>query len=108
MQEWSGEPPRMWGPSIVGFGSYHYKYASGHEGDGPLIAFSPRKAAFSLDVYCNLEEQLQLIAQLGKYKMAKSCIYIKRLIDIDLETLEKICKMTLSHLSLNTEGHKAC
>ena len=95
MTEWSGLEPKMWGPTIIGFGSYHYKYASGHEGDAPLIGFSPRKAAFTLYVTIPGNENKKLLSQLGKYTMGKSCIYFKRLADINLGTLEKICKETL-------------
>ena len=95
MQQWSGFEAKMWGPSIIGFGSYHYKYASGHEGDAPLIAFSPRKAAFSLYVTTPGEENKDLLAKLGKYTMAKACIYFKKLEDLDLGVLEKICKDTI-------------
>ena len=69
MQEWSNAEPKMWGPTIIGFGNYHYKYASGHEGDAPVIGFSPRKAAFSLYVYSDTERSKLLLAELGKFKM---------------------------------------
>jgi len=95
MRNWSGFEPKMWGPSIIGFGSYHYKYASGREGDAPLIGFSPRKAAFSLYVYTPNDTNNSLLKALGKYKMGKSCIYVKKLVDIDIETLESICKETI-------------
>ena len=101
MEETSGHPPQMWGPSIIGFGSYHYKYASGHEGDAPLIGFSPRKAAISLYVYSGYlgsEEQEELLAQLGKYKMGKACIYIKKLSDIDVEVLMRMIGSTIRFL----------
>lgn len=103
MTEWSGFEPKMWGPTIIGFGSYHYKYASGHKGDAPLIGFSPRKAEFSLYVYSSLEEQKRLLDTLGKFKMAKACIYVKRLSDIHIKTLEAICKATITYLN---ECHK--
>src|SRR5688572_10115171 len=74
MREWSGFEPKMWGPTIIGFGSYHYKYASGHEGDCPLIGFSPRKAEFSLYVFSPTEENKHLLDDLGKYKIGKACI----------------------------------
>lgn len=96
MQKWSGFPPAMWGPSIIGFGSYHYKYESGHEGDAAMIGFSPRKAEFSLYVYMPGEGQDELLEKLGKYKMGKACIYVKRLEDIDLKVLEKICKASIT------------
>lgn len=103
MQEWSGFEPKMWGPTIIGFGSYHYKYTSGHSGDAPLIGFSPRKAAFSLYVYTPGEESENLLADLGKYKMGKSCIYVKKLSDIHLPTLEKLCKATFAYLKKHPE-----
>ncbi|WP_126652371.1 DUF1801 domain-containing protein [Chryseobacterium aureum] len=103
MSEWSGFDPKMWGPTIIGFGSYHYKYASGHEGDMPLIGFSPRKAEFSLYVYSPTEESKYLLDDLGKFKMGKSCIYIKKLSDINIETLEKMCKATIAYLNENHE-----
>lgn len=88
MKKISGFEPKMWGPSIIGFGSYHYKYASGHEGDAPLIGFSPRKAAISLYVFTGLKEHEPLLKGLGKYKMGKVCIYVNKLSDIDLKKLE--------------------
>jgi hypothetical protein len=87
MQKWSGFEPKMWGPTIIGFGSYHYKYATGCEGDCLLIGFSPRKKEFSLYV--------DLLNKLGKFKMGKACIYINRLIDIDLDVLKELCKATI-------------
>ena len=104
MREWSGFEPKMWGPSIIGFGSYHYKYASGHEGDAPLLGFSPRKAAFSLYVYTPIEEHEHFLEDLGKFKMGKACIYVNKLADINLETLEKISRATIAYL----EEHHEC
>ncbi|RQO75220.1 hypothetical protein DBR43_07620 [Pedobacter sp. KBW06] len=95
MEKASGFPAKMWGPSIIGFGSYHYKYKSGHEGDAPLLAFSPRNSAFSLYLSCDSKMKEELIQQLGKYKMAKSCIYIKKLEDIDLSVLAKMIDYSL-------------
>jgi hypothetical protein len=71
MREWSGFEPQMWGPTIIGFGSYHYKYASGHEGDAAMLGFSPRKAQFSLYVYSKTEKSDALLNELGKFKMGK-------------------------------------
>jgi len=99
MQKWSGCEPKMWGPSIIGFGSYHYKYTSGHEGDAPLIAFSPRKAAFSLYVTTPEKDDQQLLDKLGKYKKEKGCIYFKKLADLNLDTLENLCKAAIQHRS---------
>lgn len=90
MQELTAAPATMWGPSIIGFGKYHYKYASGHEGDAPLLGFSPRKTAISLYISMGGEEQLDLISKLGKFKMGKACIYVKKLNDIDLSVVREI------------------
>jgi hypothetical protein len=98
MLKWSGFQPKMWGSSIIGFGTYHYKYASGHEGDAPLIGFSPRKAEFSLYVFSDSEEQKQLLESLGKYKMGKACIYVKKISDINIDVLEKICNSNINFL----------
>lgn len=97
MKEISGENPYMWGPSIIGFGSYHYKYASGHEGDAPLLGFSPRKSKISLYVYTGTERQKALLNKLGKYTMGKACIYINKLQDIDTDILKEIMRDTLQH-----------
>lgn len=104
MKEWSGYEAKMWGPSIIGFGTHHYKYASGHEGDMPLIGFSPRKAAFSLYVYTASEESKLLLTELGKFKMGKACIYVNKLSDIDLGTLEKLCKAAIAYLKKHPES----
>lgn len=104
MREWSGFEPKMWGPTIIGFGSYHYKYASGHEGDCPLIGFSPRKPEFSLYVTCSNQESKQLLDELGKFKMGKSCIYVKKLSDINISTLEKLCRSTMAYLKEHDDG----
>ncbi|MFP5437951.1 MAG: DUF1801 domain-containing protein [Bacteroidia bacterium] len=103
MQEWSGFEAKMWGPTIIGFGSYHYKYASGHEGDAPLVGFSPRKAEFSLYVYSPTKENEPFLEDLGKFKMGKACIYIKRLSDINIDVLEKICKASIAYLNEHHE-----
>lgn len=103
MSEWSGFEPKMWGPSIIGFGSYHYKYASGHEGDAPVIAFSPRKPALTLYVYSPSEDTNHLIDKLGKFKMSKACIYVKKLSDIHVSILEKLCKATIRYINKHHE-----
>lgn len=99
MQEVSGFEPRMWGPTIVGFGNYHYKYASGHEGDAPLLGFSPRKAALSLYVFTGLEEHKHLLDKLGKFKMGKACIYVKKLSDINQDELKKLMQASIRFLN---------
>ncbi len=98
MQEWSGFEPAMWGPSIIGFGNYHYKYASGHEGDAPIIGFSPRKAAFSLYVYADTDKSELLLADLGKYKKGKACIYVNKLTDINLTVLKELCIESIAYI----------
>lgn len=103
MKKWSGFEPKMWGPTIIGFGRYHYKYASGHEGDAPLLGFSPRKAAFSLYVSAPGNDDKKLLDTLGKFKMAKACIYVKKLADIDLGTLEKLSKATINYVNEHHE-----
>jgi hypothetical protein len=88
MQSAAGEKPKMWGPSIIGFGSYHYMYDSGREGDMPLIGFSPRKAAIVLYNVTGFHDSEPLLAKLGKHTTGKACLYIKRLADVDQKALE--------------------
>jgi len=95
MQEVTHFEPKMWGPSIIGFGSYHYKYASGHEGDAPLVGFSPRKAAISLYINIPIENRDELLSKLGKHKASKGCIYVKKLADIDIEVLKNMISLSL-------------
>lgn len=103
MTKWSGFKPKMWGPTMIGFGSYHYKYASGHEGDSMLIGFSPRKVEFSLYVTAPGNENKQLLDKLGKYKMGKVCIYFKKLADLNIEILEKLSNETIKYINENHE-----
>lgn len=103
MREVTGFEPKMWGPSIIGFGSYHYKYASGHEGDAPLVGFSPRKTAISLYVFTGLDEHEDLLENLGKFRKGKACIYVKNNADIDLEELKKIMNHTIEFLKRTYE-----
>ncbi len=99
MQDFTGYEPKMWGPSIIGFGSYHYKSErSRQEGDWALVGFSPRKAAISLYVYSGMPEHEHLLQDLGKFKMGKACIYVKKLSDINQEALKKIMKATIDFL----------
>lgn len=90
MRKVSGEPPVMWGTSIIGFGKYRYKYASGREGDWMKIGFSPRKGKISLYLTCNANELREELSKLGKHKTGKGCIYIKTLADVDGKALEKL------------------
>jgi hypothetical protein len=99
LQETTGFEPKMWGPSIIGFGSYHYKSErSRQEGDWPLVGFSPRKAAISLYVYSGAPEQEYLLEGLGKFKMGKACIYIKRFSDVNQDVLRKLVTETINYL----------
>lgn len=90
--------PKMWGSSIIGFGSYHYKYASGHEGDAPLVAFSPRATAISLYLHLPSEQREDLLQKLGKTKAGKGCIYVKKLSDINLEVLNELIGVSLKSI----------
>lgn len=94
----TGEEPRMWGPSIIGFGSYRYKYDSGHEGTMCRLGFSPRKAELVLYVLTEDENQPAKLAKLGKHKTGKSCLYIKRLSDVDEGALEEITRDALAYM----------
>lgn len=92
MTQQSGFDPKMWGTSIVGFGSYHYKYESGHEGDAPLIGFSSRANAITLYLGSSFHERDELLSKFGKHKVGKGCIYINRLDDIDENVLTQMIK----------------
>ena len=94
-EEVTGYDAKMWGPSIIGFGSYHYKYASGREGDAPLVGFSPRKAKISLYLVYESEERDKLLEGFGKYTKSKACIYINKLADIDTNVLKELIKHTV-------------
>lgn len=98
MQAITGNKPKMWGPSIVGFGTYHYKYASGREGDWPITGFSPRKKDLTLYIMMGFEKHPELMKQLGKHSTGKSCLYIKRLSDIHMPTLKKLIKESVKQL----------
>jgi Domain of unknown function (DU1801) len=97
MKDQSGLEPRMWGPSIVGFGRYHYKYESGHEGDSPLIGFSPRKNALTLYLSQNFEGREELLKKFGKHKTSLACIYLKTIEDIDIGILKEMVSRSLKH-----------
>lgn len=103
ISDWSGFEPRMWGPTIIGFGRYHYKYASGHEGNAPILGFSPRKAQFSLYIYSKTEKSDALLKDFGKFKMGKACIYIKKLEDIDISILEQLCRESIAYINEHHE-----
>ena len=103
MSKWTGFEPKMWGPTIIGFGSYHYKYDSGHEGNAPLLGFSPRKAQFSLYIYSKTKKSDSFLKGLGKFKMGKACIYFKKLADLDLSIVEKLSMETIAYLNEHHE-----
>jgi len=99
MQEFTGYPPRMWGLSMIGFGSYHYQSErSSQHGDWPLVGFSPRKDAISLYVYTGSPDHEYLLKDLGKYTIGKACIYIKKLSDIDQDALKRLMRVTIDFL----------
>lgn len=98
MKKVTGAKPKMWGASIVGFGQYHYKYESGHEGDSCLTGFSPRKQNISVYVMPGFTGQTDLLNKLGKHKAGKGCLYIKRLADVDVKVLEKMIDHSVKHL----------
>lgn len=99
MQEYTGYEPKMWGASIIGFGSYHYKSErSSQQGEWPLVGFSPRKSAISLYVYMGGKTTEHLLKDLGKFKMGKACIYVKKLSDINIDVLKKLMDGTISFL----------
>ena len=98
MEKATKAKPRMWGPNIVGFGSYHYTYASGREGDWMMTAFSPRKQNLTLYIMPGFESRDELMAQLGKHSCGKSCVYIKRLSDVHMPTLKKLVAESVKYL----------
>lgn len=98
MEEITGSEPKMWGPSIVGFGSYRYKYASGREGDWPIASFSPRKQDLTLYIMPSFDQYGDLMKQLGKHRTGKSCLYIKRLSDIHVPTLKKLIRESIKSI----------
>jgi hypothetical protein len=108
MERITGEKPYMWGPSIIGFGKFHYKYDSGHEGDTCRAGFSPRKAEFS--IYLSgywpevADKHNALLARLGKHRMGKGCLYVKRLSDVDVKVLEKLVKLSFDAVNKRYPG----
>ena len=107
MEEITGEKPKMWGPSIVGFGTYHYKYASGREGDWPITGFSPRKKDLTVYIMMGFEKHDELMKKLGRHSVGKSCLYIKRLADIDVPILKKLIKTSVKELKAYTKTQRA-
>lgn len=98
MKQATGAEPKMWGSSIVGFGSYHYRYESGREGDWFLTGFSPRKQSLTLYIMAGFEQYEELMKKLGKYKTGKSCLYVKKLAEVDQPTLRKLIQQSVKYL----------
>lgn len=99
MTQVTGDPPRMWGTSIIGFGKYHYKSKrSSQEGDWSILGFSPRKTALSLYVFTGMAEHEYMLNDLGKFKKGKACIYVKKLSDIDVHVFEKLMRFTMEYM----------
>jgi len=98
MKRFTGEEPKMWGPSIVGFGSYTYTYASGQTGDWPIAAFSPRKQALTLYLMPGFEKDADLMKRLGKHRTGKSCLYLNRLADVDAGVLEELVRRSVEQM----------
>ncbi|MBS4208664.1 DUF1801 domain-containing protein [Bacillus sp. FJAT-50079] len=96
--ETTGYEAKMWGPSIIGFGSYHYKYESGHEGDAPLVGFSPRKAKISLYFAVGDPKREELLKEFGKHTTGKACVYVNKVADIDVDVLKALIKQSIVFL----------
>ena len=105
LSELTGHQPKMWGTSIVGFGSHHYVYASGREGDWPLIGFSPRKQNISIYIMAGFSEYESLMKKLGKHKTGKSCLYIKKLADIDVKVLRDLSEASIAWMRKTYESN---
>ena len=98
MQQATGEPPVLWGSAIVGFGRYHYRYASGHEGDSCLVGFSPRKGDISVYLQDGFDERADLLARLGRHKLGKVCLYLRRLADVDMAVLADLIGQSVAEM----------
>jgi hypothetical protein len=103
MREVTGSRARMWGANIVGYGTYHYRYESGREGDFLITGFSPRKHALTLYIIPGFKHFESLLSKLGKYKTGKSCLYIKRLSDVDQKVLKRLIAASVKHMRMNYE-----
>lgn len=104
MRDVTGEKPRMWGPSIIGFGSYHYRYDSGHEGDSPIVGFSPRKAALVVYILTGFRGAEAMLSRLGKHTTGKSCLYVKCLADIDMGVLRELVETSVTEMRARYPG----
>jgi len=99
MTQITGDEPAMWGDSIVGFGSYHYKYESGREGDWFVTGFSPRKQNLTLYIMSGFDEYDKLLGKLGKHSIGKSCLYIKKIEDVDVDVLKELVQKSVDHMT---------
>jgi len=104
MKEVTGEEPEMWGDSIVGYGTYHYKYASGREGDMPLTGFAPRKQSLTLYIMAGFDQYDKLLGDLGKHKTGKSCLYINKLEDINQDVLRELVQQSVEHMKRSNQS----
>ena len=104
MQKTTGCEPKMWGPAIIGFGTYHYRYESGREGDWFLTGFSPRKNDLTLYIMAGFDRYDSIMKRLGKYKTGKSCLYIKKLADIDRDALRELIEESVRHIRRTYPG----
>ena len=102
MRDVTGLEPEMWGPSIIGYGSYHYRYESGREGDMPLIGFSPRKSSLSLYIMSGFDEYEDLLGKLGKHRKGASCLYINKLADVDVGVLRELVAKSVEHMRVGS------
>ena len=102
MRDITGLEPQMWGPSIIGFGTYHYKYESGREGDMPIIGFSPRSRSLSLYIMDGFAAYDDLLSRLGKHRKGASCLYINKLADVDMATLRELVARSYEHTRANS------
>ena len=98
MRKVTGNPPKMWGTSIVGFGSYHYRYASGRKGDWPVVGFAPRKQNLALYVMPGFADYGAMLARLGKHRTGRSCLYVNKLDDVDLQVLEALIRESVAEM----------
>ncbi len=103
MTDLTGYQPTMWGTSIIGFGSYHYVYESGREGDSMLVGFAPRKANLVLYITSGFEQYDHLLEKLGKYKTGKSCLYVNKLADVDVDILKQLITASVDHMKATNE-----
>jgi hypothetical protein len=103
MREVTGEEPAMWGTSIVGFGTYRYKYASGREAEWMLVGFSPRKRNMTLYIMDGFDQYDELLSRLGKYRTGKSCLYINKLEDVDTQVLRELVRQSVAHMKTTNE-----